>query len=126
MQLLFEKSYEYGIHQGLGLIKGEVRPIRDVAPVNLKVPHIGWNALDIKRDSPLLKNIKSGDCVYFVHSYYATDCEKSVIATTEYGAPLTAAVQSGNIMGCQFHPEKSGEVGLSILRAFVQIGENKL
>lgn len=126
MQLLFEKSYEYGIHQGLGLIKGEVRPIRDVAPVNLKVPHIGWNALDIKRDSPLLKNIKSGDCVYFVHSYYATDCEESVIATTEYGAPLTAAVQSGNIMGCQFHPEKSGEVGLSILRAFVQIGENKL
>lgn len=126
MQLLFEKSYEYGIHQGLGLIKGEVRPIRDVAPVNLKVPHIGWNALDIKRDSPLLKNVKSGDCVYFVHSYYATDCEESVIATTEYGAPLTAAVQSGNIMGCQFHPEKSGEVGLSILRAFVQIGENKL
>ena len=126
MQLLFEKSYEYGIHQGLGLIKGEVRPIRDVAPVNLKVPHIGWNALDIKRDSPLLKNVKSGDCVYFVHSYYATDCEESVIATTEYGATLTAAVQSGNIMGCQFHPEKSGEVGLSILRAFVQIGENKL
>ena len=126
MQLLFEKSYEYGVHQGLGLIKGEVRPIRDVAPVNLKVPHIGWNALDIKRDSPLLKNVKSGDCVYFVHSYYATDCEESVIATTEYGAPLTAAVQSGNIMGCQFHPEKSGEVGLSILRAFVQIGENKL
>ena len=126
MQLLFEKSYEYGIHQGLGLIKGEVRPIRDVAPVNLKVPHIGWNALDIKQDSPLLKNVKSGDCVYFVHSYYATDCEESVIATTEYGAPLTAAVQSGNIMGCQFHPEKSGEVGLSILRAFVQIGENKL
>ena len=126
MQLLFEKSYEYGIHQGLGLIKGEVRPIRDVAPVNLKVPHIGWNALDIKRDSPLLKNVKSGDCVYFVHSYYATDCEESVIATTEYGAPITAAVQSGNIMGCQFHPEKSGEVGLSILRAFVQIGENKL
>ena len=126
MQLLFEKSYEYGIHQGLGLIKGEVRPIRDVAPVNLKVPHIGWNALDIKRDSPLLKNVKSGDCVYFVQSYYATDCEESVIATTEYGAPITAAVQSGNIMGCQFHPEKSGEVGLSILRAFVQIGENKL
>ena len=126
MQLLFEKSYEYGLHQGLGLIKGEVRPIRDVAPVNLKVPHIGWNALDIKRDSPLLKNVKSGDCVYFVHSYYATDCEESVIATTEYGAPITAAVQSGNIMGCQFHPEKSGEVGLSILRAFVQIGENKL
>ena len=126
MQLLFEKSYEYGVHQGLGLIKGEVRPIRDVAPENLKVPHIGWNALDIKQDSPLFKNVKSGDCVYFVHSYYATDCEESVIATTEYGAPLTAAVQSGNIMGCQFHPEKSGEVGLSILKAFVQIGENHL
>ncbi|MEE0808051.1 MAG: imidazole glycerol phosphate synthase subunit HisH, partial [Acutalibacteraceae bacterium] len=83
MQLLFEKSYEYGIHQGLGLIKGEVRPIREVAPPSLKIPHIGWNALDIKQGSPLLKNVKSGDCVYFVHSYYATDCEESVIATTE-------------------------------------------
>ena len=119
MQLLFEKSYEYGEHQGLGLLRGAVKPIADVIPKDLKIPHIGWNALELKHpDSPIFKYLKNGDHVYFVHSYYAADCDDSVIATTEYGAPLTAAVQKDNVFGCQFHPEKSGSVGLSILRAF--------
>ena len=121
MQLLFEKSYEYGCHEGLGLIKGSVRPISDVAPKGYKIPHIGWNPLIFKTPSPLFKNIKEGDCVYFVHSYYATECEGAVIATTEYGAELTAAVAHKNVFGCQFHPEKSGEVGLNILKAFVEM-----
>ncbi len=121
MQLLFEKSYEYGEHEGLGLIKGSVRPISDVIPKGLKIPHIGWNALKFKGGPcPIFKYINEGDCVYFVHSYYAADCEDSVSATSEYGAELTAAVASGNVYGCQFHPEKSGEVGLSILRAFCE------
>ena len=122
MQMLFEKSYEYGEHEGLGLIKGSVRPISEVIPENLKIPHIGWNALDFgKKESPLFKYIKEGDFVYFVHSYSARDCEDSLIATSEYGATLTAAVADKNVFGCQFHPEKSGDVGLSILRAFVEM-----
>ena len=125
MQLLFEKSYEYGEYEGLGLIKGEIRPIADVAPADYKIPHIGWNALSITKESPIFKYIKDGDYVYFVHSYYAANCEEAVIANTEYGAILTAAVQSGNVYGCQFHPEKSGEVGLSILRAFTELMEGK-
>ena len=118
MQLLFEKSYEYGVHKGLGLIKGSINPIKDVIPEGLKIPHIGWNALQFTKSSPLFQYVKDGDFVYFVHSFYAADCEEAVIANAEYGAPLTAAVQSGNVLGCQFHPEKSGDVGLSILRAF--------
>ncbi len=119
MQLLFEKSYEYGEHKGLGLIKGNIIPISDAVDASYKVPHIGWNALHFpKEKSPIFRYVNEGDCVYFVHSYFGTDCEKSVIATTEYGAELTAAVQSKNIFGCQFHPEKSGSVGLSILKAF--------
>lgn len=121
MQLLFEKSYEYGEYEGLGLLKGAVRPIRDVAPADYKVPHIGWNALNIREHHPLLKYVLEGDCVYFVHSYYAADCDEAVIATTEYGADLTAAVARGNVCGCQFHPEKSGQVGLSILKAFCEL-----
>ena len=120
MQLLFDKSYEYGEHKGLGLISGEIRPIAEVIPNNLKIPHIGWNALNFKKQSKIFKYLKDGDCVYFVHSFYGANCEKSVIATTEYGAELTAAVQSGNVYGCQFHPEKSGEVGLKILKAFCE------
>jgi len=125
MQLLFEKSYEYGCHEGLGLLKGSVRPIQDVIPADYKIPHIGWNGLIMKRSSPLMKYVNPGDCVYFVHSYYATDCTPSVIATSEYGAELTGAVAEGNVYGCQFHPEKSGEVGLKILKAFVEMGEKK-
>ena len=125
MQLLFERSYEYGCHEGLGLLKGAVRPIADVIPADYKIPHIGWNGLNMKQDNPLMKYVQPGDCVYFVHSYYAADCDEAVIATAEYGAELTAAVASGNVLGCQFHPEKSGEVGLKILKAFVEMGEKK-
>ena len=121
MQLLFNKSYEYGEHQGLGLIPGEVRPITDVIPSYYKVPHIGWNALKKHGDSPLLKYVREGEHVYFVHSFYAADCAESIIATAEYGAELTAAVARKNVYGCQFHPEKSGGVGLNILRAFCEM-----
>ncbi|MBQ9802740.1 MAG: imidazole glycerol phosphate synthase subunit HisH [Clostridia bacterium] len=125
MQLLLEKSFEYGEHQGLGLIAGEIRPIADVIPAGLKIPHIGWNALSFgKTKHPLFKYLKDGDCVYFVHSYYGARCEEAVIATAEYGAPLTAAVARGNVMGCQFHPEKSGNAGLAILRAFCEMEGN--
>jgi imidazole glycerol phosphate synthase glutamine amidotransferase subunit len=106
----------------LMLIRGAVRPIRDVIPNDFKVPHIGWNALSFgTQKHALFRYLKAGDYVYFVHSYYATECAESVIASTDYGAPLTAAVASGNVMGTQFHPEKSGEVGLSILRAFCEM-----
>lgn len=121
MQLLFEKSFEYGEHEGLGLIKGEIRPISEVIAKDLKVPHIGWNALQLKRKSEIFKYLKDGDFVYFVHSYYGANCEESVIATAEYSVPLTAAVACGNVFGCQFHPEKSGEVGLKILKAFCEM-----
>ena len=121
MQMLFEKSYEYGEHDGLGLLKGKIVPMKGSIPANLKIPHIGWNALHFTRESALFKYINKDDCVYFVHSFYATDCDDSVIATAEYGKELTAAVQNGNIMGCQFHPEKSGMVGLNILRAFCEM-----
>lgn len=122
MQMLFEKSYEYGEHEGLGLIRGAVRPIRDVIPAELKVPHIGWNSLQFGNGkSQLFRYLHEGDFVYFVHSFAGMDCQDSVIATTEYGATLTAAVADKNVYGTQFHPEKSGEVGLNILRAFCEI-----
>lgn len=123
MQMLFEESHEYGIHKGLGLIPGRVVPMAGYIPEGLKIPHIGWNPLILKGESkhPLLKYVNEGDCVYFVHSYFATDCNDSVIATAEYGKELTAAVAKDNVMGCQFHPEKSGKVGLSILKAFCEI-----
>ena len=122
MQMLIEESHEYGIHKGLGLIPGRVIPMAGYIPEGLKIPHIGWNPLIIKGDKhPLLKFVNEGDCVYFVHSYFASDCKGSVIATAEYGRELTAAVARGNVMGCQFHPEKSGKVGLSILKAFCEM-----
>lgn len=121
MQMLFERSYEYGEHEGLGLIPGSVKPIRDVIPTDYKIPHIGWNGLHLNGDCPLFRNIREGDCVYFVHSFYATGCEPYVTATADYGAELTAAVAKGNVYGCQFHPEKSGKVGLSILKAFADL-----
>ena len=125
MQMLFEKSYEFGEYEGLGLLKGSVIPMEGTIPADLKIPHIGWNALHFKKESKLLRYIKENDCVYFVHSFYAADCEDSVVATAEYGKELTAAVQKDNIMGCQFHPEKSGTVGLSILRAFCEKEDGK-
>ena len=121
MQLLFDKGFEYGEHAGLGLIPGEVRPISEVIPADLKIPHIGWNALHFHgKKSPIFKYLNENDYVYFVHSFYGAKCEESVIATAEYGAELTAAVQCGSVFGCQFHPEKSGTVGLNILKAFCE------
>ena len=121
MQMLFERSYEYGVYEGLGLLKGEIRPIDERIPAGLKIPQMGWNALKIVKDSPLLKNTREGEYVYFVHSYSAVDCGDSLLAVTEYGADLTACVGKGNVFGCQFHPEKSGEVGLRILKAFCEL-----
>lgn len=121
MQLLLEKSYEYGEHEGLGLIPGEIRPISETIPAGLKIPHIGWNALRFgEKKDPLFRYIREGDFVYFVHSFHGVNCGEHVIAETEYGAPLTAAVRKDNVSGCQFHPEKSGQVGLSILKAFCE------
>ena len=126
MQLLFDESYEYGTHKGLSLVKGSIRPIADVIPSELKIPHIGWNSLSFGEEkSELFKYINEGDFVYFVHSFYGADCAESIIATTDYGAPITAAVARGNVYGCQFHPEKSGQVGLNILKAFVEIEGQK-
>ena len=122
MQLLFEKGFEYGEHEGLGLIRGEVRPIAEVIPEDLKIPHIGWNALHFTGEkSPIFRYLNEGDFVYFVHSFYGKNEDGSVIATAEYGAHLTAAVGRGNVFGCQFHPEKSGNVGLKILKAFCEV-----
>ncbi len=122
MQMLFERSFEYGEHEGLGLISGYVKPIRPEVSEDLKIPHIGWNPLHFcGRKDELFKYINEGDCVYFVHSYYGADCEKNVIATAEYGKELTAAVRCGNVWGAQFHPEKSGKVGLKILKAFCEM-----
>ncbi len=126
MQLLFDKSYEYGEHDGLGLISGEIRPIADRVS-DLKIPHMGWNALTFEQGQhPLFCYIHEGDCVYFVHSFCAVNCEKDRIAWSEYGTDITAAVAKGNVMGCQFHPEKSGDVGLAILRAFCEMKEGSL
>lgn len=118
MQLLFEKSFEYGIHGGLGLLSGDIVPMKGSIPDELKIPHIGWNRLIFKKKNELFKYIKDGDFVYFVHSFYAEGCDDSLLAATEYGKELTAAVAKDNVFGCQFHPEKSGEVGLNILRGF--------
>lgn len=118
MQLLFDKSFEFGEHEGLGLISGSVVPMLGRLPDKLKIPHIGWNSLELTGKSRIFRFINSGDWVYFVHSYFADGCEKSVTAVTEYGIKLTAAAENGNVFGCQFHPEKSGAAGLNILRAF--------
>jgi len=122
MQMLFEKSYEYGEHEGLGLIPGSVKPIKGEVPSEFKIPHIGWNPLNMTAPKdPLFKYINDRDCVYFVHSYYAAECDGYVIATAEYGKELTAAVRNKNVWGAQFHPEKSGKVGLNILKAFCEM-----
>jgi len=119
MQMLFESSLEYGSHKGLGLLKGQVVPMVGRLPQELKIPHMGWNRLLFQnKNSVLLSGIKEGDYVYFVHSFFAEGCEDSLAASTDYGIMLTAAVEKGNVFGCQFHPEKSGTVGLKILEAF--------
>ena len=119
MQLLFDESYEYGVHPGLGLIPGQVRAIAERIPEELKIPHIGWNALQFTGEAcPIFRHTKEGAYVYFVHSYAAVGCEANTAAVTDYGANLTAAVWKDNVYGTQFHPEKSGRVGLDMLRAF--------
>ena len=120
MQLLFKESHEYGVHEGLGLLDGKVVPMKGYIKDGLKIPHIGWNGLHFTKEHFLFKHIKEGDHAYFVHSYFASGCEDSLIATVEYDKELTAAVAKDNITGCQFHPEKSGDVGLNILKAFVE------
>lgn len=119
MQLLFERSYEYGCHEGLGLLKGQVVPMEGKLPPELKIPHMGWNALEVK-GGKLLSEM-NGQYVYFVHSFFAENCGDSLSAVTQYGIPVTAAVEQGNVYGCQFHPEKSGNVGLNILRKFAEV-----
>lgn len=118
MQMLFDESYENGRYEGLGLISGSVKPISDVIGEGLKIPHIGWNKLILQGESPLYSHVENGEHVYFVHSYHAVTDEKYIIAKTEYGALLTASVANKNVYGCQFHPEKSGETGLNILKGF--------
>jgi glutamine amidotransferase len=123
MQMLFTKSFEYGEHSGLDLISGEVRSLEENVK-NLKIPHMGWNSLKfLNGRSKLYKYIDEGDYVYFVHSYHAVCDKKYVSATCDYGAEITASAECGNVYGTQFHPEKSGDVGLKILKAFAEIGE---
>lgn len=121
MQLLFDKSYEYGDHDGLGLVSGSVFDIRGDLTQDLKVPHMGWNSLEFKKQSPLLRYNEEGEYVYFVHSFYAKNCERDTVATSEYGVTVTAAVARENVFGTQFHPEKSGDAGLKMLKAFSEI-----
>ncbi len=121
MQLLFDKSYEFGEHQGLSLIPGTVEPLALDLPDGLKVPHIGWNSLNIVKDDPLFKYFTPGAHVYYVHSFYAKNCRESTLATSEYGIPVTGAVRRGSVWGTQFHPEKSGAAGLSLLQAFAEL-----
>ena len=121
MQLLFEKGFEFGEHDGLGLLKGNIVPMQGTIPAGLKIPEMGWNALIKKREHPLLRDVREGDCVYFVHSFYADGCGDSLVADCDYGKEITAVAARDNVMGCQFHPEKSGPVGLSILKAFCEV-----
>lgn len=122
MQMLFDKSYEYGTHQGLGLIKGEVCPFEGDIDKSLKIPHMGWNRLRLKDETdPVFKYISQGDYMYFVHSFYAKNCDESVIADAEYDVSVPAVVKNGNVYGMQFHPEKSGSKGLALLKAFSQL-----
>ena len=121
MQMLFEKSYEYGEHEGLKLLPGEICPLQDDLPDRLKVPHIGWNSLKFVKESPLLRYIQEGDSVYYVHSYYAKGVGENLVAASEYGVDVPGLVQKDNVFGAQFHPEKSGKVGLAILQAFGEV-----
>ena len=121
MQLLFDKSYEYGEFEGLGLIKGEICPFEGDIDKSLKIPHMGWNKLIFKADNPIFKYISDGDYMYFVHSYYGKNCEESLLAVSEYDVLVPAVVNSKNVYGMQFHPEKSGEKGLLLLKAFSEI-----
>lgn len=126
MQLLFEKSCEYGEHKGLGLIEGEIASIEEDLrkkdpDTELKVPHIGWNSLHLHGEDPLFQYIQEGEYVYYVHSFYGRNCEESTIASSDYNLKITGAVRKGSVYGTQFHPEKSGRTGLNILKAFIEL-----
>ena len=126
MQMLLEKSYEFGEFEGLGLIEGSIEAIEPKLKKKLDIPHMGWNALHFTGKScPLFKDIREGEFVYFVHSYAAFGCEKNTAACAEYEIPLTAAVWKDNVYGTQFHPEKSGPAGLKILKNFCTLEENR-
>ena len=122
MQLLFDESCEYGTHQGLGFVSGKIASLaEDLQDKSLKVPHIGWNALKIVKDDPLFKYVQDGEYVYYVHSFYGKNCEASTLATSEYGLTVTGVVRQGLVWGTQFHPEKSGDTGLRLLKAFGEL-----
>ena len=123
MQLLFDRGFEYGEHPGLGLVPGQVVDLhQDLTDQTLKVPHMGWNSLQILRDDPLFRHVRDGEYVYYVHSFYARDCAASTLATSQYGnVVVTGVVRRGNVYGTQFHPEKSGDTGLRLLRAFAEL-----
>ena len=123
MQLLFDRSFEYGEHAGLGLVPGQVVDLHDdLDDKTLKVPHMGWNSLQIVQNDPLFKYFEDGEYVYYVHSFYAKDCLSSTLGTSQYGnVAVTGVVRSGNVYGTQFHPEKSGDAGLRLLRAFAEL-----
>ncbi|WP_313509693.1 imidazole glycerol phosphate synthase subunit HisH [Enterococcus sp.] len=126
MQLLFEESEEFGSHLGLGLIKGKITSLKSqfqAQNLDLKVPHIGWNTLAQHRSSPITKYISQDSFVYYVHSYYATGCQEALIADSQYGIPIPGIVQQGHVYGTQFHPEKSGDTGLKILKAFAEVNK---
>ncbi len=117
MQLLYEKSYEYGEYDGLGIIPGEIVKLKQ----EKKVPHMGWNDLTVVKADPLLKYISDGDYVYFVHSYYAKSDGLETLAMAQYGETIPAVVRQGNVIGFQFHPEKSSSVGANLLKALGEI-----
>ena len=122
MQLLFEKSYEYGEHNGLGLIKGDVCPLSSDIKSDLKIPHMGWNSLNISDiNDPIFKYTKNGDYVYYVHSFYAKNCDEALLATSDNEVSVPGLVKNKNVYGAQFHPEKSGDVGLNLLKAFAEL-----
>ncbi len=123
MQLLFEKGFEYGEHAGLGLVPGEVSALRnDLKDASLKVPHMGWNRLEVVKDDPLFRHFQDGEYVYYVHSFYAKNCTENTLGVSEYGnVRVTGVVRHGNVWGTQFHPEKSGDTGLRLLRAFAAL-----
>ena len=123
MELLLERSFEYGEHPGLGLVPGQVVDLRrDLTDKTLKVPHMGWNSLQILKDDPLFRHVRDGEYVYYVHSFYARDCAAGTLAASRYGnVDVTGVVRRGNVYGTQFHPEKSGDTGLRLLRAFAEL-----
>ena len=123
MQLLFDRSFEYGEHPGLGLVPGQVVDLHGaLEDKSLKVPHMGWNSLQIVKDDPLFRYVRDGEYVYYVHSFYAANCLPSTLATSRYGnVDVTGVVRNGNVWGTQFHPEKSGDTGLRLLRAFAEL-----